>query len=212
MPIRVRLEADGAGGLSALGGRRRAGPADRLLGEPTAAASGCGSRWRLTQQLGGRLDIGGGGPGAEFALVLPSTRTATILLAPETHRMPDLRDLQPAVRTLAMPADTNPSGDIFGGWLLAQMDIAAGTIAFTRARGRVATVAVDALTFHQPVLVGDIVSCYADVVRVGRTSMTHADRGLGQARPDRRGDQGHRGQVHLRRHRRAPQAAAGAGG
>ena len=86
--------------------------------------------------------------------------------------MSDLRQLQPAVRTLAMPADTNPSGDIFGGWLLAQMDIAAGMTAFTRARGRVATVAVDAMTFHQPVLVGDIVSCYADVVRIGRTSMT----------------------------------------
>ena len=86
--------------------------------------------------------------------------------------MSDLRELQPAVRTLAMPADTNPSGDIFGGWLLAQMDIAAGTIAFTRARGRVATVAVDALTFHLPVLVGDIVSCYADVIRVGWSSMT----------------------------------------
>ena len=67
--------------------------------------------------------------------------------------MPDLRALQPAVRTLAMPADTNPSGDIFGGWLLAQMDIAAGTVAFTRAKGRVATVAVDAMAFHQPVLV-----------------------------------------------------------
>ena len=86
--------------------------------------------------------------------------------------MSDLRQLQPAVRTLAMPADTNPSGDIFGGWLLAQMDIAAGMVAFTRARGRIATVAVDAMTFHQPVLVGDIVSCYADVVRIGRTSMT----------------------------------------
>jgi acyl-CoA thioesterase YciA len=86
--------------------------------------------------------------------------------------MPDLSAQQPAVRTLAMPSDTNPSGDIFGGWLLAQMDIAAGTVAFTRARGRVATVAVDGMTFHQPVLVGDIVSCYADVVRVGRTSIT----------------------------------------
>ena len=86
--------------------------------------------------------------------------------------MSDLRQLQPAVRTLAMPADTNPSGDIFGGWLLAQMDIAAGMVAFTRARGRIATVAVDAMTFHQPVLVGDIVSCYAEVVRVGRSSMT----------------------------------------
>lgn len=86
--------------------------------------------------------------------------------------MPDLRTLQPAVRTLAMPADTNPSGDIFGGWLLAQMDIAAGTVAFTRAKGRVATVAVDAMAFHQPVFVGDIVSVYAEVVRVGRSSIT----------------------------------------
>ena len=85
--------------------------------------------------------------------------------------MSDLRGLQPAVRTLAMPADTNPSGDIFGGWLLAQMDIAAGTVAFTRAKGRVATVAVDAMAFHQPVLVGDIVSVYAEVVRVGRSSI-----------------------------------------
>jgi acyl-CoA thioesterase YciA len=86
--------------------------------------------------------------------------------------MPDLRGLQPAVRTLAMPADTNPSGDIFGGWLLAQMDIAAGTVAFTRAKGRVATVAVDAMAFHQPVLVGDIVSVYAEVVRIGHSSIT----------------------------------------
>lgn len=78
----------------------------------------------------------------------------------------------PAVRTLAMPADTNPSGDIFGGWLLAQMDIAAGTVAYDRARGRVVTVAVDAMAFHAPVYVGDLVSCYAEVVRVGRTSLT----------------------------------------
>lgn len=86
--------------------------------------------------------------------------------------MSDLRHMQPAVRTLAMPGDANPSGDIFGGWLLAQMDIAAGTMAFIRARGRVATIAVDGMTFHQPVLVGDIVSCYGEVVRVGRTSIT----------------------------------------
>jgi acyl-CoA thioesterase YciA len=71
-----------------------------------------------------------------------------------------------------MPADTNPAGDIFGGWLLAQMDIAAGTVAYERARGRVATVAVDAMTFHKPVFVGDLVSCYAEIVRVGRTSIT----------------------------------------
>ena len=85
--------------------------------------------------------------------------------------MPDLRDLQPAVRTLAMPSAANPSGDIFGGWVLAQMDIAAGIVAYMRAQGRVATVAIDAMSFHQPVLVGDIVSCYADVVRIGRTSI-----------------------------------------
>lgn len=84
----------------------------------------------------------------------------------------DLRGHQPAVRTLAMPADANPSGDIFGGWILAQMDVAAGIVAFARARGRVATVAVDAMTFHEPVSVGDLVSCYAEVVRVGRSSIT----------------------------------------
>lgn len=71
-----------------------------------------------------------------------------------------------------MPADTNPSGDIFGGWLLAQMDLAAGTAATERARGRVATVALDGMAFHAPVLVGDLVSCYAEIVRVGRTSVT----------------------------------------
>ena len=86
--------------------------------------------------------------------------------------MPDPLHRDPAVRTLAMPADTNPSGDIFGGWLLAQMDIAAGTVAYIRAQGRVATMAVDAMTFHKPVFVGDLVSCYAEVTKVGRTSIT----------------------------------------
>lgn len=79
---------------------------------------------------------------------------------------------EPAVRTIAMPSDTNPSGDIFGGWLLAQMDLAGGSVALLRARGRVATVAVDGMAFHRPVYVGDLVSCYAEVVRVGHTSMT----------------------------------------
>ena len=79
---------------------------------------------------------------------------------------------EPAVRTLAMPADTNPSGDIFGGWVLAQMDLAAGIVAAQRAQGRVATAALDGMSFHKPVYVGDLVSCYAKVVRVGRTSMT----------------------------------------
>ncbi len=82
------------------------------------------------------------------------------------------KEREAAVRTLAMPADTNPSGDIFGGWLMAQMDIAGGIVAGSRARGRVATVAVDRMEFHQPVRVGDVVACYADIVRVGRSSIT----------------------------------------
>src|ERR1700741_4832495 len=79
---------------------------------------------------------------------------------------------EPALRAIAMPADANPSGDIFGGWLLAQMDLAGGNIATERARGRVATVAVTAMTFHLPVFVGDEVSCYAVIVKTGRSSMT----------------------------------------
>ncbi|MDW3207413.1 MAG: acyl-CoA thioesterase [Alphaproteobacteria bacterium] len=75
------------------------------------------------------------------------------------------------IRTLAMPADTNPSGDIFGGWVLSQMDVAGGILAATKANGRVATVAVDGMTFYLPVFVGDVVCCYGDVVRIGRTSI-----------------------------------------
>ncbi|MCP1675974.1 acyl-CoA thioesterase YciA [Natronocella acetinitrilica] len=76
------------------------------------------------------------------------------------------------LRTLAMPADTNPSGDIFGGWLLSQMDIAGGLLAKQRAGSRVATVAVETMTFHLPVFVGDVVCCYAELLKTGRTSMT----------------------------------------
>ena len=78
-----------------------------------------------------------------------------------------------AIRTVAMPADANASGDIFGGWLLAQMDLAGGASAARRARGRVATVAINGMEFHRPVLVGDVVSAYAELVRVGRSSMTY---------------------------------------
>ncbi len=78
---------------------------------------------------------------------------------------------EPAIRTVAMPADTNPAGDIFGGWLMWQMDLAAGLAATRRARGRCATVAVEAITFLSPVQVGDEVSLYADIISVGRTSM-----------------------------------------
>jgi len=80
-------------------------------------------------------------------------------------------DEQPVVRVIAMPADTNPEGDIFGGWLLAQMDLAGATPAFNIAHGRCATIAVDAMVFHQPVSVGDEVSIYARVIRTGRTSI-----------------------------------------
>ena len=78
----------------------------------------------------------------------------------------------PLVRVIAMPADANPNGDIFGGWLLSQMDLAGGSLAARRAQGRCATVAVDAMVFHEPVLIGDEVSCYGEMVRTGRTSMT----------------------------------------
>ena len=77
-----------------------------------------------------------------------------------------------AIRTLAMPRDTNPSGDIFGGWLLAQMDVAGGITAAWRAQGRTATVAVTGMAFHRPVHVGDVLCVYAEVKRIGRTSLT----------------------------------------
>jgi acyl-CoA thioesterase YciA len=76
-----------------------------------------------------------------------------------------------ATRTLAMPADTNPSGDIFGGWIMSLMDLAAGMTATTRARGRVVTAAVSDLSFLAPVKVGDAVCCYTDVIATGRSSM-----------------------------------------
>jgi len=79
---------------------------------------------------------------------------------------------EPALRTIAMPADANPAGDIFGGWVLSQMDLAGGIIAHRRAQGRAATVAVAGMTFHLPVFVGDEVSCYAEIVKTGRTSIT----------------------------------------
>lgn len=82
------------------------------------------------------------------------------------------KPFEPAIRARAMPADTNPSGDIFGGWLMSHMDLAGEVTARQRARKRVATVAVDAMEFHRPVRVGDVVSFYASIERVGNTSLT----------------------------------------
>ncbi len=77
----------------------------------------------------------------------------------------------PVIRTIAMPKDTNPAGDIFGGWLMGQMDLAAGSVAARRAKGRCATVAVEAMTFHSPVYVGDEISLYARLISTGRSSL-----------------------------------------
>jgi acyl-CoA thioesterase YciA len=77
-----------------------------------------------------------------------------------------------SLRTLAMPRDANPSGDIFGGWVVSQMDIAAGMAASLRSRGRAATVAIDKMVFKLPVYVGDILCVYTDIDHIGTTSMT----------------------------------------
>jgi len=77
----------------------------------------------------------------------------------------------PTTRTIAMPGDTNPSGDIFGGWVLSQMDIAAGICAGQRAQGRVVTVSVDAMSFIRPVKVGDVLGVYTEVKKIGTSSM-----------------------------------------
>ena len=79
---------------------------------------------------------------------------------------------QPALRVLPMPADANQNGDIFGGWIMSQVDVAGGTVASKIARGRVATVAVKEFVFKQPVQIGDLLSFYVDVERIGTTSVT----------------------------------------
>jgi len=76
------------------------------------------------------------------------------------------------LRTLAMPSDTNPNGDIFGGWILSQMDIGGGILAKEIANGRAVTVAIDGMAFYQPVSVGDVVCCYGRCTQIGNTSMT----------------------------------------
>lgn len=78
------------------------------------------------------------------------------------------------IQTLAMPSATNPNGDIFGGWLVSQMDLAAGVLAKKKAQGRVVTVAIHSMSFLRSVHVGDVVACYADLIKVGNTSLTIA--------------------------------------
>lgn len=100
--------------------------------------------------------------------IAPGTRAETLAKAWEALEWPHEA---PVLRAIAMPSDTNPEGDIFGGWLLSQMDLAAASVAFHRANGRCATIAVDSMTFISPVLVGDEVSLFARIVHTGRTSL-----------------------------------------
>src|SRR4249919_2090339 len=99
----------------------------------------------------------------------------------ETVQLPDR---EPTLRVVPMPADANQHGDIFGGWVMSQVDIAGAVPAARRARGRVATVAVNSFVFKQPVLVGDVVSFYAEVIRTGRTSITVDVQVFAQRNPD----------------------------
>lgn len=102
---------------------------------------------------------------------LASTLSSTPPALPVTQPA-ILPDRQPALRMRTMPADVNPNGDIFGGWIMAQVDIAGAIPAMRRARGRVVTVSVNSFLFKQPVAVGDVLSFFADVVQTGRTSIT----------------------------------------
>lgn len=91
--------------------------------------------------------------------------------AHSTPEIPEAPRGELAVRTIAMPADTNANGDIFGGWVMSRMDQAGGMAGVSRSRGRVVTVAVDAMTFIRPVKVGDVLCVYTEVEKIGRTSM-----------------------------------------
>ena len=89
----------------------------------------------------------------------------------------------PALRVMPMPADANQNGDIFGGWIMSQVDVAGGVVAGRLARGRVATVAVKEFVFKQPVHIGDVLSFYVDVERIGRTSITVTVEVFAERRP-----------------------------
>lgn len=89
----------------------------------------------------------------------------------------------PTLRLFALPANANSSGDIFGGWIMSQMDIAGSVPAARRAGGRVVTVAVNSMEFHKPVYIGDLISCYAEILATGRTSITVRVRVFAQRNP-----------------------------
>ena len=96
-----------------------------------------------------------------------------------------LPNKDPTLRVIPMPADANHTGDIFGGWIMSQVDLAGSVPAVRLARGRVATVAVNSFVFRQPVFVGDVVSFYAEVVKIGRTSITVDVEVYAQRRPEK---------------------------
>jgi acyl-CoA thioesterase YciA len=131
---------------------------------------------------GGIGDEGSGSDTAPAAIFLQLRSGATLQVAPLREENPMTADLepepntlparQPTLRVMPMPSDANIHGDVFGGWIMAQVDIAGAQPAVKRANGRVATVAVNSFVFKNPVFVGDLLSFYADVVKVGRTSVT----------------------------------------
>ncbi len=107
-----------------------------------------------------------------------------------------------ALRVVPQPSDANVHGDVFGGWIMAQVDIAGSIPASRRANGRVATIAVNSFVFKQPVFVGDLLSFYADIVKTGNTSVTDRSHGLRAAdEPRRRSREGHGSDADLCRHR-----------
>ena len=90
-----------------------------------------------------------------------------------TQRSPDqMKDREPSLRTVAMPGDANPAGDIFGGWIMAQMDMAGAIYASYIVQGRLVTVAVESMSFHLPVFIGDQVSCYCETTKTGNSSIS----------------------------------------
>ena len=109
-----------------------------------------------------------------------TTRPIQRLAAPPS--LPDGMEL--VLRVIPMPADSNANGDIFGGWIMAQVDVAGGTLAGRMARGRVATVAVKQFVFKQPVQIGDLLSFYVDVQRIGTTSITVTVEVYAERRPE----------------------------